>query len=97
MLNTHLTTLPKRIDVPTLLISVYANWEYDSIGVDISQLEETGIAHYFCTSTKPMEEWEADFCERAGQEPIGVGESETVAVKNAKLYQWESGLWTWEP
>lgn len=48
--------LPKLINVPTLIVSSYANWEYDSVGVDISQLEETGIAHYWCTTTEDADE-----------------------------------------
>ena len=48
--------LPKLINVPTLIVSCYANWEYDSVGVDISQLEETGIAHYWCTTTEAADD-----------------------------------------
>ena len=54
--NTSKQDWPKVITVPTLLISVYPNWEYDSVGVDFSQFEEKGLVHYFCTSIKDIGE-----------------------------------------
>jgi len=95
-LNTYKQTLPKRIEVPTLLVSCYANWEYDSIGVDLSRIEE-GIAHYWCTSTKSMEEHEQEYCARYGVEDfLQEEEAVTAIVKDAVLFDWGDGMWTWE-
>lgn len=80
------TDLPKLIFVPTLLVSCYANWSYDSIGVDLSQLDEKGIAHYWCTSTKSMEEHGA---EPGDEDPI------TTMVENAVLIEID-GCWFWD-
>lgn len=91
--NTSKPVLPKRIKVPTLLVSVCANWDYDSIGVDISQLEETGIAHYFCTTTRSMEEWHADLY--GDEEECIYDDMETIRLHDATLYEWEDGHWTW--
>ena len=96
MLNTYEQVLPKRIEVPTLLVSCYANWEYDSIGVDLSRIEE-GIAHYWCTSTKNMEEYEQEYCERHDvEEFLQEEEAVTAIVKDAVLFDWGNGMWTWE-
>lgn len=98
LLNAYLTDLPKRIHVPTLIISTYASWDYDSIGVDISQLEETGIAHYWCTSTQSMKEHMDDFRNRHPEveEWDEDGESSSIIIPDAYLIEWPRGLWTWE-
>jgi hypothetical protein len=93
MLNTSRTTLPKLIKVPTLLISICDNWEFDSIGVDLSQLEEKGIAHYFCTSTESMEAWYRRIYD--DEEECPYDDMETMCLKDAYLYEREDGLWTW--
>ena len=98
MFNAPLTVLPKRIEVPTLIVSTFGAWSFDSIGVDLSLLEEKGIAHYFCTSTKTMEEHMKEFralhpdCEEWEEE----GEGASVVVKNATLLEWPGGYWEWE-
>ena len=96
--NTHESLLPKRHQVPTLIVSTYASWDYDSVGVDISQLEETGIAHFFCTTTKTMEEAAYEFHERHPEsEPWDLDgeQSASVIVKDAALIQ-IGDYWTWE-
>ena len=95
--NTYKSLLPKLIEVPTLIVSTYASWEYDSIGVDLSQLEETGIAHYFCTSTKSIEELMDGYMARHPEaEPWEDDEDcASIIVKNATLAEWEDGVWTW--
>ena len=95
--NTYKSLLPRLIQVPTLIVSSYASWEYDSIGVDLSQLEETGIAHYFCTSTKSIEELMSEYLARHPEaEPWEDDEdSSSIVVKNATLAEWEDGVWTW--
>lgn len=93
MLNTHKTFLPKRIEVPTLIVSTYANWEYDSVGVDISLLEEQGIAHFFCTSTKTMQELRELYPEADEWEEED--ECASAMVKDAVLLEWGDGTWSW--
>lgn len=95
--NTYKPLLPKLIKVPTLIVSSYASWGYDSIGVDLSQLEEKGIAHYFCTSTKSIEELMSEYLARHPEaEPWeDEEESSSIVVKNATLAEWEDGTWTW--
>ena len=99
MLSTPYQTLPKRHLVETLIVSVYASQDYDAIGADISQLEETGVAHFFTMTTRSMEELVQDFVERNPEEELPqVGEDETSTsfiVKNATLLEWEDGLWSW--
>lgn len=96
MFNTPLTVLPKRYWVKTLLISSIGNWDYDSVGVDISQLEETGIAHYFCTSTKKSQEAIDEWCEKNGKQKWeSDSEWQTVVVPNATLLEYPGGLWDW--
>ena len=91
LLNRAYQVLPKVIHVPTLIVSSYANQEYESIGVDISQLEETGIAHFWCTTTKTveecMDEYDLEWDEGA--------DNNSIIVKDATLLQWEDGHWEW--
>ena len=96
--STPYQVLPKRYSVPTLIVSTYASWDYDSIGVDLSQLEEKGVAHFFCTSTKSMEEHIQEFREKypdweeeEGEEDEGV----SIAIPNATLLEWPGGYWEW--
>jgi hypothetical protein len=97
LFSIYLTDLPKRYLVKTLIVSCYASSDYDSIGADISQLEETGIAHYWCTSTKSMKEWDVDLQQRhILEEPLEIDtEEEHVIVNNAILEEWPNGYWTW--
>lgn len=96
--NAFKQVLPKRIEVPTLIVSTYADWDYDSIGVDISLLEEHGIAHFFCTSTKTMAEHMREFRERHPdvEEWEDDDECASVIVKDAVLLEWGDGTWTWQ-
>ena len=96
LVSTSYQVLPKRHRVETLLISSIGNFEYDSIGVDLSQLEETGIAHYFCTSTKPSQQAVDEWCARCGKESWDTeSEWQTVVVKNATLLEYPGGFWDW--
>jgi len=97
LFSIYLTDLPKRYWVKTLIVSCYASFDYDSIGVDISQLEETGIAHYWCTSTKSMSEWDKDLQDRhVLEEPLEIdAEEEHIIVNNAILEAWPNSYWTW--
>lgn len=98
LFSIYLTDLPKRYWVKTLIVSCYASFDYDSIGADISQLEETGIAHYWCTSTRSMSEWDKDLQQRhILEEPLEIDtEEEHVIVNNAILEEWPNGYWTWK-
>ena len=98
LLSTYLTDLPKRHCVKTLIVSCYASFDYDSIGVDISQLEETGIAHYWCTSTRSMKEWDIELRQlRVLEGPLEIDEEEEHAIVNdAILEEWPNGYWTWK-
>lgn len=96
-LNAYKSLLPKRIEVPTLIVSAYPNWDCDSIGVDLSLFEEHGIAHFFCTSTKSMEEHMQDFRDRHPDVEEWEEEEEcsSVIIKDAVLLEWEDGTWSW--
>ena len=97
--NTPLTVLPKRYSVKTLIVSTFSNWDYDSIGVDISQLEEKGVAHYFCTSTKSMKEHMEEFRAAHPEADDWEGvedENASVVVPNATLIEWPGGYWEWD-
>lgn len=97
LFSIYLTDLPKRYWVKTLIVSCYASFDYDSIGADISQLEETGIAHFWCTSTKSMADWDEDLRQRhILEEPLEIdAEEEHVIVNDAILEEWPNGYWTW--
>lgn len=95
-LNTYKQDWPKRYRVKTLLVSVYTDWEYDSIGVDISRLDN-GIAHYWSTTTQDMESAIRAYCEAHDVELWDEEDGNaTVAVKDAVLLDWGGGYWTWE-
>lgn len=96
--NTHEQVLPKVIEVPTLIVSTYASWEYDSIGVDFSQLEEKGIAHYFCTSVQSMQENMEEFRKRYPDNEALEWEEDreivSIIIKDAILLNL-GGHWIW--
>lgn len=97
LLSESLTVLPKHYWCETLIVSCYANWEYDSVGVDISRLEEEGIAHYWCTSVKSMESWNEELRSRLDDfEGIYEDEEEHIALKDVILTDWGNGHWTWD-
>ena len=94
--NTAYPILPRLIKVPTLLVSLYADYEYDSKGVDISQLEETGIAHYWITTTKSIDWWNRELY--GDDEELYVPEEDgcaTAYIQDATLIEWEDGSWSW--
>lgn len=94
--NTAYPILPRLIKVPTLLVSLYADYEYDSKGVDISQLEETGIAHYWITTTKSIDWWNHELY--GDDEELYMPEEDgcaTAYIQNATLIEWEDGSWSW--
>lgn len=93
LFSRSLTVLPKRYLCKTLIVSCYANWEYDSVGVNISRLESEGVAHYWCTSVKSMEEWN----EVLRENYEGVSEDEEhIVLHEAILTDWGNGHWTWD-
>lgn len=94
--STAYPILPRLIEVPTLLVSLYADYEYDSKGVDTSQLEETGIAHYWITTTKSIDWWNHRLY--GDDEELYVPEEDgcaTAYIQDATLIEWEDGSWSW--
>lgn len=55
-LSTPLTVLPKRIKTRGLIVSIYANQPQEYFAIDLSQLEEKGIAHMITARTESHEE-----------------------------------------
>ena len=88
---------PKAIEVPTLIVSVFSAQKFDAVGVDVSLLEEKGIAHYFCMSTKTMQEQMDEFRSRHPDYEEWEEESEgaSVVVNVAILLEWPVGEWEW--
>lgn len=98
LLSGSLTVLPKRYLCKTLIVSCYANWEYDSVGVDISRLETESLAHYWCTSVKSMEEWNEALREKF-DDYEGISEEEDeehIVLHEATLTDWGNNYWTWD-
>ncbi len=96
MSSTAYQVLPKHYWAKTLLVSTIGSWEYDSIGVDISQLEETGIAHFFCTSTQSQQESIDRWCAAQGKAPWEAeNEWQTIIIHDAVLLEYPDGTWTW--
>ena len=97
--STYLTDLPKLISVPTLIVSFFANQTYEGTGVDISQLEEKGIAHFFYMTKRTMEEHIQDY-ERKYQEPPELAKNTeddgvSAIFYDAILIEWSDGTWDW--
>ena len=86
--NSHRTTLPKRIYVKTLLLSVAANQPMDALIMDLSQLESDGIAHYMVSRTVSKEALAEEYLAFGGG-PMGAmvaivgGDINTVQVDGA--------------
>ena len=96
--STYLTDLPKLICVPTLIVSFFANQEYEGTGVDISQLEEKGIAHFFYMTKRTMEEHIQDYEKLYGRPPefTNIEDNGMSAIfHEAVLMEWSDGTWDW--
>jgi hypothetical protein len=99
--NIPLTLLPKRIPVKTLLVSIAANQPWDYHGVDMSQYEEKGLAHFISGHTCDMAELLAEYCHSKEELEEMLSEVEdglfSVCVGNATLLHYEElGIWNFE-
>ena len=98
--NSHRTTLPKRIYVKTLLLSVAANQPMDALIMDLSQLESDGIAHYMVSRTLSKEGLAEEYLAFGGG-PMGAmaaiigGDIHTVQVDGAWIWE-KDVIWDWE-
>jgi hypothetical protein len=98
--NSHRTTLPKRIYVKTLLLSVAANQPMDALIMDLSQLDSDGIAHYMVSRTLSKEGLAEEYLAFGGG-PMGAmaaivgGDINTVQVNGAWIWETD-GIWDWE-
>ena len=88
---------PRVYYVPKLILSVIYEQPTEYIGVDMSQYESDGVAHYFVTRTEKSEEVIADYNEKRGYEAFPEEEEEmtTSYFEDVVLVEFESGLWEW--
>ena len=99
--NIPLTLLPKRYWCKTLLVSLAANQSWDYHGVDMSQYEEKGLAHFISAYTCDMAELLAKYCHSEEELEEMLSEVEdglfSVCVGKATLLHYEElGIWTFE-
>ena len=98
ILNMGKQKVTNAIEVKTLLVSIYANCKYDATGVDLSQLEERGIAHHFGMHVESMEEL-LRFVPQEWVEELEIDIDQnaiTVMVPDALLLELEDGTWIWD-
>lgn len=103
--STPLTVLPKRIKTRGLIVSIYANQPQEYFAIDLSQLEEKGIAHMITARTESHEElikeyekeYGADNSEEWKAEVEGEDDLISVYIPGATLlYYEEFDYWDYE-
>ncbi len=96
--NTYYPILPKRIPVKTLIVSTFTAQPYDSVGVDLSQLDD-GIAHFFVTCKENMAEQAERYSMKFHEDPEEwmdlEQEGASCIVHNAVLLDYGDGRWDW--
>ena len=96
MLNTSLTNLPKCYPCKALILSVVPNSPWEGTGVDMSQYEEKGIAHFFVCRKQSQEELLEEYWAQHPESTLKVNEEEdmiSVVIPEAILLEYEDGIW----
>lgn len=88
---------PRVYLVPHLILSISYNHDSEYVGVDMSEYETLGIAHYFVTRAEDSETVIQDYL---STHPTSEMEAEDVemtvsAFEDAILIEDETGLWEW--
>ena len=95
LISMPLTDLPKHYRCKTLILSVYPNSSWTGTGVDMSQYEEKGLAHFFVcrpeSGEELLEEYARNFPE-ADIEELGDGGLSCI-IPDAVLLEYEDGIW----
>lgn len=88
---------PRVYLVPHLILSVSYNHDSECVGVDMSQYEALGVAHYFVTRIEDSETVMADYLSNHPDSDMEVKDTEmSVSMfEDAFLIEDESGLWEW--
>ena len=96
--STYYPILPKRIPVKTLIVSTFTAQPYDSVGVDLSQLEQ-GVAHFFVTCKENMAEQAERYSMKFHEDPEEwldlEHEGASCVIHNAVLLDYGDGRWDW--
>ena len=88
---------PRIYCVPHLILSISYNYNSAYVGVDMSQYEALGVAHYFVARVEDSETVIADYLSNHPGSNMEVENTEmTVSMfEDALLIENESGLWDW--
>ena len=95
MLNTSLTNLPKYYPCKALILSVVPNSPWEGTGVDMSQYEEKGIAHFFVCRKQSQEELLEEYWAQHPESTLEVDEEGMISavIPEAILLEYEDGIW----
>lgn len=88
---------PRVYLVPHLILSVSYNHDSEYVGVDMSQYETLGVAHYFVTRIEDSETVMADYLSNHPNSDMEVKDTEmSVSMfEDVILVEDKSGLWEW--
>lgn len=88
---------PRVYLVPHFILSISYNHDSEYVGVDMSQYETLGVAHYFVTRVEDSETAIADYLSKHPDSDIEVRDTEmTVSMfEDVVLIEDESGVWEW--
>ena len=95
MLNTSLTNLPKCYPCKALILSVVPNSPWEGTGVDMSQYEEKGLAHFFVCRKQSQEELLEEYWAQHPESTLEVDEEGMISavIPEAILLEYEDGIW----
>lgn len=94
--STPLTNLPKCYSCKALILSVYGNQPWNGTGVDLSQYEEKGLAHFFVMRTDSPEELMKEYRQNHPDSKLEYNEGEdsiSTVLSDAILIEYEDGIW----
>lgn len=94
LLSMPLTDLPKHYRVKTLILSLVPNSEWTGTGVDMSQYEEKGLAHFFVCRPESEEELLEDYRKDNPDSEIEWEDGMiSVIIPDATLLEYSDGVW----
>lgn len=94
--STSLTNLPKYYSCKALILSVYGNQPWSGIGVDLSQYEEKGLAHFFVMRAESPEEVMEEYRRKHPDSTLEYNEGEdsiSAILPDTILIEYGDGTW----
>lgn len=95
--NSRTAPFPRVYLVPKLILSVVYEQDDAYVGVDMSQYESQGVAHYFVTRKETSEEVIRDYNAKRGCEALALESEEMTSsiFEDVVLIEEANGLWEW--